>query len=87
MNKGMGDFTLNLFNPNQLLRNINRFSNLLFFTGITVLTIGFYFALIVAPSDYQQGVSCPKCINKKSIEQRKRYSERQKQITITPIIF
>ena len=51
----MGDFTLNLFNPNQLLRNINRFSNLLFFTGITVLTIGFYFALIVAPNDYQQG--------------------------------
>ena len=55
MNKGMGDFTLNLFNPNQLLRNINSFSNLVFFTGITVLTIGLYFALIVAPNDYQQG--------------------------------
>ena len=50
----MGDFTLNLFNPNQLLRNINRFSNLLFFTGITVLTIDL-FCLIVAPNDYQQG--------------------------------
>ena len=36
----------------------------------------------IQSSDYQQGVSCPKCINKKSIEQRKRYSERQKQITI-----
>ena len=56
MNKGVGDLTLNLFNPNQLLRNINRFSNLVFFIGITVLTIGFYFALIVAPNDYQQGV-------------------------------
>ena len=36
----------------------------------------------VQSSDYQKGVSCSKCINKKSIEQKKRYSERQKQIQI-----
>ena len=47
---------MNLLNPNQLLRNINRFSNLVFFTGIVALTIGLYFALIVAPNDYQQGI-------------------------------
>ena len=45
-----------LFNQNQLLKNINRYSNLVSFVGIAVLTIGLYFALIVAPNDYQQGM-------------------------------
>ncbi len=36
----------------------------------------------IQSSDYQKGVSCPKCINKKSIEQKNRYRERQKQIQI-----
>ena len=31
---------------------------------------------------YQPGISCPKCVDKKSIEQKKRYNERQKQILI-----
>ena len=33
-------------------------------------------------SDYQRGVSCHKCINEQSDEQRARFSERQKQIDI-----
>ncbi len=31
---------------------------------------------------YKSGVSCPKCYDKKSLKQKKRYSERQKQIQI-----
>ncbi len=36
----------------------------------------------VKSNDYQPGVSCPKCINEKSLEQKERYNERQKQILI-----
>lgn len=32
--------------------------------------------------DYVDGVSCPKCIHIKSDDQRKRYAERQKQMTL-----
>ena len=47
---------MNFFSPNHLLGNINKYSNFVFFFGIALLVIGFYFAFFVAPNDYQQGV-------------------------------
>ncbi len=47
---------MNLFSPNHLHSNINKFSNLVFSFGIAILMIGFYFAFFIAPNDYQQGI-------------------------------
>ena len=47
---------MNLFSPNHLHSNINKFSNLVFSFGIVILMIGFYFAFFIAPNDYQQGI-------------------------------
>ena len=36
-------------------------------------------------SEYERGVSCPKCFNKKTPDQKKRYADRQKQVDLAKL--
>ena len=34
---------------------------------------------------YERGISCPNCFNKKTLDQKKRYAERQKQVDLAKL--
>ena len=35
--------------------------------------------------EYERGVSCPNCFNKKTPDQKKRYANRQKQVDLAKL--